>query len=80
MTSPGERIEQRVGQAIDEAIREAERGVATKWVLLIESVNPDGERGMWTLTSPDVMAWDTGGALLHALVLQVGQVLGRGEL
>jgi hypothetical protein len=71
----GELLEQRVGQAIENAVAEHERGFVTKWVALVETVAPDGTRGLWTMTSPDVMACDTVGLLQHGLHLQQSQTL-----
>lgn len=51
----------------------------TRWVALVETVDAeDGARGLWTLTSDDVMAWDTVGMLQHGLHLQLAQAL-RGD-
>lgn len=71
----GTRIEQAIGAAIETVVSEAEGGFVTKWVALIESVAPDGTRGLWTCTSPELMAWDTVGLLQHGLHLQQGQTL-----
>lgn len=68
-------LERAIGAAINAAVGQHERGFTTKWVALVESISPDGERGLWTLTSDDVMAWDTVGLLQHALHLQFAQTL-----
>lgn len=75
MDDLGQILEKAVGAAIDEAIGQHERGFVTKWVALVESVDPDGERGLWTMTSEDVKAWDTVGLLQHGLHLQHAQTL-----
>ena len=63
--------------AMDSAIRvtvgENERGVVTKWVALIESVDPDGERGLWTLTSDGIKTWETCGMLQFGLHLEAAR-------
>lgn len=63
--------------AVDTAIRttvtERERGVVTKWVALIESVGPDGERGLWTLASSDNKGWDTCGMLQYGLHMEAAR-------
>ncbi len=74
----GERLQSALGDAIGRAVGEHESGFVTKWVALVESVDPDGERGLWTLTSDDVKAWDTVGLLQHGLHLQQAQTL-RGD-
>ncbi len=78
MSELGPALEQAIGDAIDRAVGEHEKGLVTKWVALVESVNPDGERGLWTMTSADVKAWDTVGLLQHALHIQLSQTL-RGD-
>lgn len=71
----GEVIEAAIGGAIDAAVGQHEGGFVTKWVALVESVSPDGERGLWTMTSQDLKAWDTVGLLQHGLHLQLSQTL-----
>lgn len=75
MDDLGPILEKVVGAAIDEAVATHERGFVTKWVALVESVDPDGTRGLWTMTSEDVKAWDTVGLLQHGLHLQQAQTL-----
>lgn len=75
---PGDAIQDDLGAAIDRAVTDHEHGLVTRWVALVESVAPDGTRGLWTMTSRDVMAWDTVGILQHALHLQLAQTL-RGD-
>lgn len=68
-------LETAIGDAIQSTVAEHEGGFVTKWVALVESVGPDGQRGLWTLTSNEVMAWDTVGLLQHALHVQQAQTL-----
>ena len=75
----GPLLERVIGDAISGAVAQHERGFVTKWVALVESVDPDGTRGLWTMTSPDVKAWDTVGLLQHGLHLQQWQTLNRGD-
>lgn len=75
----GPLLERAIGAAIESAVGEHERGFVTKWVALVESVDPDGQRGLWTMTSDDVKAWDTVGLLQHGLHLQMAQTLGRDD-
>jgi hypothetical protein len=46
-----------------------------KFVVMIEVIDPDGTRALWTAAGPDVRAWDTKGMLLHALTIQLGQTM-----
>lgn len=71
-------LEQSIGNAIDAAVGKHEGGFVIKWVALVESVDAEGARGLWTMTSDDVKAWDTVGLLQHGLHLQMAQTL-RGD-
>lgn len=75
MSTQGARIEQAVNEAIHNVVGEHEHGVVTKWVALVESVSPDGDRGLWTLTSEGIKAWETTGLLQYGLHLQLAQTL-----
>jgi hypothetical protein len=68
-------LEQAIGNAIDAAVGQHEGGLVTKWIALVESVNGEGVRGLWTMTSDGLMAWDTAGLLQHALHLQLKQTI-----
>jgi len=56
--------------------RHEENGLVTKWIALIETLDGDGSRGMWTATSDGVTAWDTVGMLEHARQIQDAQTIG----
>lgn len=71
----GEDIEVELNNAISDVIAKHENGFVTKWVALIETTAPDGSRGLWTMTSSEVKAWDTVGMLQHGLHLQQAQTL-----
>jgi hypothetical protein len=55
--------------AIAEVVREKEHGLVTKWVALVESIDEDGERGMWTCASDGIKRWESMGMLRYALTL-----------
>lgn len=75
----GEAIQAELNEAIAAVIAKQEGGFVMKWVALIETAAPDGERGLWTCTSEDVKAWDTVGMLQHGLHLQMAQTLQRDD-
>jgi hypothetical protein len=62
--------------AIDSIVGGGEGAMVTKWVALVETVDVSGDRGMWTLTSEPIKAWDTVGMLQHALYVQQVHVMG----
>jgi hypothetical protein len=70
-------METDLNNAIAEVIsKHEERGLVTKWIALIETLDAEGARGMWTATSDGLTAWDTDGMLHHALNLQKAETLG----
>lgn len=71
---PGPAIERDLADAIAAVLAKHETSMVTKWVALIETMDQDGERGMWTMTSDNVKAWDTTGMLMHGLHIQQAQI------
>lgn len=71
----GEQIEQALGSAIAEVMNNLGGGFVVKWISLIEIINDDGHRGLWTTTSDGLTAWDTCGLLTHALHMQQSATL-----
>lgn len=63
-------LSEAIGDAIDGAVGEHERGFVTKWIALVETVGPEGDRGVWALASDGVMAWDSLGLLTFGLQLE----------
>lgn len=63
----GEAIQRDIGDAITKAVAEHEGGLVTKWVALVETVGPDGERGLWPCTGGGVTKWDAVGMLQYAV-------------
>lgn len=61
-----EKLEEAVGVAINQAMTEIGGSFVIKWVAAVEVMTPDGERGVWSFTSPDATRWDIFG-LLHEL-------------
>lgn len=70
-------LEEDLNHAIAEVIQRHENGaLVTRWVALIETIDHDGQAGLWTTTSDGLKAWDTVGMVGHALDLQRAQTLG----
>jgi hypothetical protein len=63
----GPSLEQAIGEAISEAVGSQEGGFVTKWVTVMETVGPEGQRGIWTFTSEDMTAYDSLGLLQYAV-------------
>lgn len=68
-------IETAINEAIETAIREHEGGLTLRWVALIETCGPDGARGVWTMTSPDVLSWDALGLLEYGRQREVAKIV-----
>lgn len=62
-------IRSRVESAMADAFRESDEMV-TRWVVLVEVIDTNGERGLWTLAPDDATAWDTLGMLTYATQLE----------
>lgn len=73
--SLGQIIEQAVNDAIEKIVQEHEHGFVLKWVGIVETVGEDGTRGVWTMTSDNVKAWDTLGLLEYGKQLQNAQFI-----
>jgi hypothetical protein len=66
-------LETDLADAIAAVLANHETSMVTKWVALIEVIDSDCERGLWTATSSDAKAWDTIGLLQHAVDIQRAQ-------
>lgn len=66
-----EDLQREVTEALEKVILKYENSQILKWVALVEVITlEDGERGIWSLTNENAMAWDIKGMLQHALDLQ----------
>lgn len=48
-------------------LQKVEPGMVTKWVVLAETIDTDGDRGLWCFCNQGATAWDTLGLLQFAL-------------
>lgn len=58
-------------EAFAAAIENALAGVVpgemvNRWVFIVETIGPDGDRGVWLQAPPGAKPWDTLGLLRHA--------------
>lgn len=79
MTADGAAIERDMADAIATVLARHERSMPNRWLALIETIDEDGERGLWTLTSLGMMAWDTVGLLQYATHLQLARTISNGS-
>lgn len=65
-----ETLSERLAAAIEEVFRRVEGGIVTRWVLVAESVGPEGDRGLWCQRSKDMHPWEFLGMLDFALEVE----------
>ncbi len=58
-------------EAVSNALQQVDPGtMPVKFVLLLEVIDRDGDRALWTAAGPNMTAWDTVGMLGHAMHVQ----------
>ena len=62
-------ISDRLAAALDSAVADSGEMI-TKWCAMVESIDANGERGLWTLTSADTYAWDVLGMLTYGMQME----------
>jgi len=70
MSELGDKLTAELATGIEDVFRRVEGGIVTKWLLIAETVGPDGERGLWTRTSDDLKPWESAGMLRLAQVTE----------
>ncbi len=73
-----ERVERQIGESISAALR-ASGEFVNRWVALIETVDEQGRRGIWTATSEGLTAWDSLGMLEFAKQREMAETLKGSE-
>jgi hypothetical protein len=64
-----EEIRDRVGDSFSQALS-GEGEMVTRWVALVEVLDTDGQRAVYSLASSDAKAWDTLGLLTYGVQLE----------
>lgn len=61
----------KVHNALSSIVNEEEAAMITKWVCLVEVIDKDGEKSMWSMGSDDLSMWDRIGMIeFHSRGLQ----------
>lgn len=68
-------IEDDLAAALAEVTAKHERSMVTRWVVVVETIDAEGERGVWMVADLQAKAWDTVGLLGHALNVQRAQTV-----
>lgn len=56
-----------IHEALSTIIAKYGSPITTKWVVLAESIEENGQRGMWMLTTPGQQRWESLGMLHYAI-------------
>ncbi len=71
-----EETEQRVNNAISQAFTESGE-MAVKWLVIAETMDTDGTRGVWTCGSEGISEWDALGLLQLAVHREQAETIRR---
>lgn len=66
---PDDDTRDRIADAIGQVMGDGGEMV-TRWVALVEVIDAEGERGLWTLAADGQKAWDTLGMLDYARAVE----------
>jgi hypothetical protein len=66
MLKPNEEVCDKIASAISNILGE-EAEMVTRWVVLVETLDKDGDRGLWSLADHDAKPWDTLGMLMFGV-------------
>lgn len=65
----GPELEQAIDRAISAVL--AEHGqMVNRWLAMVEVVDTEGDRGMWTFTADGMKRWDALGMLQYGLIAE----------
>lgn len=71
MSDDGERFDKAMADAVQRVASEVYPGdLVTRWVVLVETINQDGRRGLIVSAQVGSKPWDTLGLLQHAVHLE----------
>lgn len=57
----------RMGEAVAAVVNESEAAVITRWIVLAEGVDVNGERAVWAYSAEDSKSWDSLGLLQYGI-------------
>jgi hypothetical protein len=66
----GAELRDALAGAISDVVGEHEGGMATRFVLLLETVGADGNLGLWTFTSEGMRPYETLGMLAYGMQVE----------
>ena len=72
-----QKCERAIGHAISQVLGTEDSNFVIKWVAAVETIDGDGDRGIWTFTSSDAKRWDIYGMLAELDHWQVAQTVAK---
>jgi hypothetical protein len=63
----GDKLHREVDAALSQVIGQNEGSIVSRWIVLAETVDQAGDRGVWQLSSARSTPWDTLGLLEYAV-------------
>ena len=63
-------LQKAINDVVATYIQTIEPSIVTKFVLLVETMDSDGVRGLWSFTQDGAKAWDTLGMLHFAIQME----------
>lgn len=77
MSDSPERVQQAIADGLAAAMA-AEGEMLNGWVVIVETIGSDGERGLWSMAAPDMKRWQSMG-FLEAARAQEWNALGEDD-
>lgn len=76
MTQEDDELDVKLERALSEVLDEE---FITKWLVVVESVGPDGKRGLWVQCHQDMKVWDTIGMLEFCKMVEYAREVNRDD-
>jgi hypothetical protein len=70
-------LKREIEDAIGTVLNRHETALITKWIVLVEAIDGDGDRCLWTLGSDTLTKWDGLGILTYGLQLEQAKAVAR---
>lgn len=73
-------LQRKLESAVSEVLNEYEPSVITRWVMMIEVIDADGSRGLWSFAHNNATPWDTCGLLQYGLQREQTRIMRSEEV
>lgn len=68
-----EAVGEAIQKALEGAVGEAERGILTRWTAIVETIGPDGTKGVWAFAEKGMLPWETLGMLEYGRSIEISR-------